>query len=101
MAASSLPSCLPPRCLTREQAAAYVGVCADVFDAEVKAGMWPAGRPRGAKGGKLTWDRLLLDAAQDRHSGLVAAAEPIVALHNAESAAWEARLNGSEARKRA
>jgi hypothetical protein len=66
-----LPPGLAPRYLSREQAAAYVGVSASVFDAEVRSGQWPLGRRRGAKDGRLTWDRLLLDQYADRHSGIV------------------------------
>ena len=89
---------LAPRCLTRAQAATYVGVSVDTFDAEVRPGMWPAGRARGAKGGRQTWDRLLLDAAEDRHSGLSSDSAAAPAVVDAESAAWEARLNGSATR---
>jgi hypothetical protein len=46
-------------------AARYLGVSEDVFSAEVEAGVWPAPRLRGAKGGLRTWDRRLLDAAAD------------------------------------
>jgi hypothetical protein len=67
----SLPPGLAPRYLSREQAAAYVSVSASVFDAEVRSGQWPLGRRRGAKDGRLTWDRLLLDEYADRHSGIV------------------------------
>jgi hypothetical protein len=68
MADSMLPGW--PRCLGRGQAAAYLGVSIDTFDAEVRAGYWPGPERRGAKGGRLTWDRMLLDAAQDRRSRL-------------------------------
>jgi hypothetical protein len=85
-------SSLAPRCLSRAEAAAYVGVCVDVFDDEVRAGLWPAGRPRGAKGGKLTWDRKALDAAEDLRSGFAvnpSAANPI---RQSAAEALEARL---------
>jgi hypothetical protein len=59
-----------PRHLSREEAARYVGVCPEVFDTEVAAGLWPAARRRGAKGGRLTWDRCALDATSDRDAGL-------------------------------
>lgn len=65
---SSLPYW--PRFLSREEAARYVGVSSDVFDAEVATGMWPAAKRRGGKGGRLTWDRCLLDATADLDSGL-------------------------------
>jgi hypothetical protein len=54
-----------PRFLSREQAALYLGVSVKVFDAEVEKGMWPPARPRGAKGAKLTWDRVALDRCAD------------------------------------
>ena len=59
-----------PRYLSREQAAEYVGVSARLFDEEVEAGWWPAPRRRGAKAGRCTWDRLLIDSYADRASGL-------------------------------
>lgn len=62
---------LPPRFLSRAEAAAYVGVGETTFDEEVAAGLWPAPLRRGAKGARLTWDRAALDAAADRLSGLV------------------------------
>ncbi len=67
----ALPPGLAPRCLSRAEAAAYVGVSLETFDAEVRAGYWPKPERRGMKGGRLTWDRMLLDAAQDRHSRLL------------------------------
>lgn len=65
-----------PRMLSREEAARYVGVSDDVFDQEVKAGIWPPALRRGAKGGRGTWDRIMLDRAADRASGLEAVAAP-------------------------
>jgi hypothetical protein len=59
-----------PRFLSVVEAARYVGVSDDVFVEEVKAGVWPAATRRGARGGRLTWDRVLLDRAADRASGL-------------------------------
>lgn len=50
-----------PMELDREQAAAYVGVSPNVFDQEVKDGVWPEGWSRGGKGGKKTWNRLELE----------------------------------------
>lgn len=71
-----LPSGLVPRFLSRTEAAAYVGVSTSTFDQEVSLGWWPGARRRGAKGTRLTWDRLLLDAAADRASGLQAHLRP-------------------------
>jgi hypothetical protein len=58
-----------PLFLGREEAARYVGVSSDVFDDEVAAGMWPAPRRRGSKGGKLTWHRPSLDIAAEQVTG--------------------------------
>lgn len=58
-----------PRYLSREEAARYVGVPPEVFDAEVQAGQWPTARRRGADGRLLTWDRCDLDSAADLASG--------------------------------
>ncbi|NHN83633.1 DNA-binding protein [Acetobacter musti] len=59
-----------PRYLSRQEAARYLGVSASVFSQEVGQGWWPMPRLRGGKGGKLTWDRLLLDRYADQHSGI-------------------------------
>lgn len=64
------PNGLPdwPRGLTESLAAAYVGVGAETFRLEVKAGIWPKPRRAGAGGGLNVWDRHLIDAAYDRLS---------------------------------
>ncbi|GBQ93773.1 DNA-binding protein [Gluconobacter albidus] len=61
---------IEPRFLNREQAAAYVGIGVHVFNQEVKLGIWPQPRVRGPGGGRLTWDRKLLDLYADRDSGI-------------------------------
>ena len=61
---------IEPRFLTREQAASYVGIGTNTFNHEVKLGIWPPPRIRGGKGGRLTWDRKLLDLYADRDSGI-------------------------------
>lgn len=66
-----LPAGMVPRYLSREEAAAYVGVSPNVFEAEVRQGYWPPARRRGAREGRLTWDRILLDLAADRFAGIV------------------------------
>lgn len=78
------------RFLTREQAAAYLGVSARTFDAEVASGMWPAALHRGARSTALTWDRHLLDRAADRLSGLVESGATDRAFDAAEAKALEA-----------
>ena len=57
-----------PRWLNQCQAAAYVGVSAVTFKKEQQQGLWPA--PGRASGKWQLWDRMLLDAASDRLSGL-------------------------------
>lgn len=55
-----LPPTLVPRGLSRDEAAAYLGIGATLFDELVKAGTMPAARRlRGA----VRWDRLELDSA--------------------------------------
>ena len=55
-----LPASLPPRGLSREEAAAYVGIGATKFDEMVVDGRMP--RPKRIDGRKV-WDRLRLDTA--------------------------------------
>jgi hypothetical protein len=86
-----------PRFLSRAEAARYVGVSEDVFADEVAGGHWPQARRRGGKGGRLTWDRLALDAAADADSGL----GQIVSLSAPEPNPWRGRSNGKAERKRA
>lgn len=59
-----------PRFLGRDMAAAFVGVSPNVFDSEVSKGKWPAGIPRGERGGKLTWDRRALEMIADAALGV-------------------------------
>jgi predicted DNA-binding transcriptional regulator AlpA len=55
-----LPPSLAPRGLSREQAAAYVGVSPSLFDILVKDGRMPGPKRINAR---TIWDRLQLDAA--------------------------------------
>jgi len=55
-----LPDSLPPRGLSREQAAAYVGVSPTFFDQLVTDRSMP--RPKRI-GRRCLWDRIQLDAA--------------------------------------
>ena len=59
-----------PLFLGQDEAARYLGVSTDVFSAEVAAGLWPAPKRRGSKGGRLTWHRPSLDAAAARDAGI-------------------------------
>jgi excisionase family DNA binding protein len=55
-----LPASLPPRGLSREEAAAYIGIGATKFDQMVDDGRMP--QPKRIDGRKV-WDRLRLDSA--------------------------------------
>ena len=55
-----LPLSLPPRGLSREQAAAYVGISTSLFDMLVKDGRMPGPKRINSR---VVWDRLKLDAA--------------------------------------
>lgn len=94
-----------PRFLSRHEAARYLGVSVDVFDDEVRAGTWPAGMRRGAKGGLLTWDKRLLDSMADSRSGIApgasAATDAVAEVRtDPASLAWETRLNATPHRNR-
>jgi hypothetical protein len=64
--ADVLPVSLPPRGLSREQAAAYVGVSPSLFDEMVKDGRMT--KPKRANA-RTIWDRKLLDLAFDALPG--------------------------------
>jgi predicted DNA-binding transcriptional regulator AlpA len=57
-----LPQSLAPRGLSREQAAAYVGVSPSLFDTLVKDGRMPSPTRINTR---TVWDRIKLDAAFD------------------------------------
>lgn len=57
---SVLPPSLPPRGLSRVQAAEYIGVGASLFDQMVKDGRMP---PAKRINGRTVWDRRRLDEA--------------------------------------
>ena len=50
-----------PAMLTRDEAAAYVGVSVTLWDEEVANGMWPPPIKRGRKGTKRTWSVRAID----------------------------------------
>jgi predicted DNA-binding transcriptional regulator AlpA len=54
---------LPPRGLSRDQSAAYVGLSAWSFDQMVAAGTMPSAKRLK---GRVVWDRVQLDKAFDR-----------------------------------
>ena len=55
-----LPANLPPRGLSRTEAAAYVGVGTTLFDRMVSEGLMPAPKRYASR---VFWDRIALDAA--------------------------------------
>lgn len=55
-----LPASLPPRGLSREQAAELVGVSPSLFDAMIKDGRMP--RPKSINARRV-WDRVKVEAA--------------------------------------
>lgn len=61
----ALPSNIPPRGLTRDQAAMYLNLSPRLFDELVKQGLYPGPLPGGI------YDRKAIDVAMDRLSGLL------------------------------
>lgn len=59
---STLPLSLPPRGLSRVQAAEYIGVSPSTFDKMVAANEMPSPKRIGAR---TIWDRKALDCAFD------------------------------------
>jgi hypothetical protein len=57
-----LPHSLPPRGLSRAEAAAYVGISISLFDMMVKEGRMPGPKRINSR---AVWDRLQLDLAFD------------------------------------
>lgn len=57
---SALPVSLPPRGLSRQEAAAYIGVSASLFDEMIKDGRMP---PPKRINSRTVWDRRRLDEA--------------------------------------
>ncbi len=53
-----LPPSLPPRGLSRAEAAAYIGVSPSTFDTMIRDGRMPVAKKIGAR---TVWDRLQLD----------------------------------------
>jgi excisionase family DNA binding protein len=65
------PEQVARRGLTREEAAAYLGLSPQGFDSWVRAGRIPGPLP-----GTKRWDRKAIDAALDKLSGLAPSMEP-------------------------
>ncbi|WP_163269675.1 helix-turn-helix transcriptional regulator [Chelativorans alearense] len=60
-----------PRLLSRQAAAAYLGVSVSTFHGWVKCGRMPA-----PVFGSKRWDREAIDAALDRESGIASSVKP-------------------------
>ena len=58
--ADILPVSLPPRGLSREQSADYIGIKTTLFDKMVADGRMPPPKPINTR---VVWDRLALDEA--------------------------------------
>ena len=54
------PLALPPRGLSRAEAARYVGIGIEAFDKLVEAGLFPRAKSVGRR---LVWDRFAIDVA--------------------------------------
>ena len=61
---AALPPTLAPRLISRDAAAAYVGVSPNTFDKMIADGLMP--NPRRLTERRLAWDVRQLDAAIDR-----------------------------------
>ncbi|GGF29007.1 hypothetical protein GCM10011611_38870 [Aliidongia dinghuensis] len=72
-------------------AAAFVGVSINTFEREVSEGGWPAGIPRGERGGKLTWDRRAIEMVADADLGIVSEGVDHYELARAKAAARRAQ----------
>jgi predicted DNA-binding transcriptional regulator AlpA len=81
----ALPPSLPPRGLSREAAAAYIGVSAGKFDEMTKDGRMPKAKRID---GRKVWDRRALDLAFDELSE--AAGSPA-----GHCGSWDDYLNGA------
>jgi predicted DNA-binding transcriptional regulator AlpA len=67
-----LPASLPPRGLSRVEAAQYIGVSPSLFDEMVKDGRMPPPKPINTR---KVWDRLRLDQAFEALPDIDGAAE--------------------------
>lgn len=85
MSGAALPAGILPRGLTRDQAAAYLGLTPRQFTVRVRNGFYPGPMP-----GSSNWDRAALDARLDEAAGLVRAPTPAGSAE-AEYEAWKTR----------
>ena len=92
-----------PRLLSREHAAAYVGVSPTTFDTEVRNGVWPQPIRRGgadSKRQRLTWDRLAIDRCID-NGDLPEAPDTYEDDYARREREWKAQIAAEEERKAA
>src|SRR5258705_12993215 len=85
-----LPSGIPPRLLSRDAAAHYVGLSATAFNMEFAAGTFPAPF-RLKRVRRNLWDAKALDAALDRDASPEGAANDI----DPRERAWEKSGRGA------
>src|SRR4051812_9069809 len=67
-----LPAGMTPRLLSRDEAAAYLGIIAETFEKHVRPHVLPI-----EIGSRVLWDVRALDRWLDQRSGLVAELQPI------------------------
>ena len=94
-----LPASLPPRGLSLEQAAEYVGLSVPSFLVEIEAGRYPPSLRCESR--RKVWDRCALDHAMDRMSGLLPAPEGHGALGAASYDTHRENLRAAIARRKA
>lgn len=86
----ALPQGVTPRLLSREQAAAYVGLSPGAFDAEVQAGTFPKPFPlRGTR--RNLWDRAALDSALDSRMAVYLDLSALGGSRDERKRRWQAR----------
>lgn len=78
-----------PRLLSREQAAAYVGLSPNQFIEEVENGAFPQAVRLLSVTRRALWDRLELDAVISAQSRILGAGENS---YEARKAAWQRRI---------
>jgi predicted DNA-binding transcriptional regulator AlpA len=88
-----LPDSLPPRGLSRVQAAAYIGVSPSHFDKLIRDRLMP---PPKRLGGRVVWDRKQLDKAFDALDADSNGNQDDDATSDCNS--WDATFNNHDAR---
>jgi hypothetical protein len=79
-----------PRLMTRSEAAAYCGLSPEAFSQWVGSGRVPHALP-----GTKRWDRVAIDRAIDRASGILPADAAAAAAPASAFDEWKAKKNGA------